>query len=95
MPAKKATSRASVRKNSANSVSAGASASTTSARSTVSGPARSDRASRQAGDALVAKMDGSNALAAGIPFNPNKPGEYGKAALDPQPGATATPHPRR
>jgi catalase len=91
MPAKKATSRGSVRKSSASSGSAGASASTTSARSTVSGPARSDRAARQAGDAVAAKMDGSNSLAAGIPFNPNKPGEYGRAALDPQPGATATP----
>ncbi len=68
-----------------------AGASTSSARSTVSGPARKDRASRQAGDALVAKMDGTNALVAERPFNPNKAGEHGKAALDPQPGATAKP----
>jgi catalase len=61
-----------------------------SARSTVSGPARKDKAGA-AGDAATAKMDGTNALAAAMPFNPNKPGEHGKAAYDPQPGATAKP----
>ena len=49
-------------------------------KSTVSGPARKGRTSRAAGDELTAKMDGTNALAAAMPFNPNKPGEYGKAA---------------
>ena len=68
-----------------------AAASTTSARSTVSGPARKDRASRDIGDAMIAKMEGTNALAAAMPFNPNKAGEHGKAAFDPQPGATAKP----
>ncbi|HEY0466021.1 MAG TPA: catalase, partial [Polyangiaceae bacterium] len=65
---------------------AGAAASTTSARSTVSGPARKDR--RSPGDDLVAKMDGAQALAAGIPFNANKPAEYGKASLKPAAGVT-------
>jgi len=42
-------------------------------------------------DGLVAKMEGTNALVAAIPFNANKAGEHGKAAFDPQPGRTATP----
>jgi catalase len=71
--------------------SAGASGSTTSARSTVSAPARKDARAPSGADALVAKMDGSEALAAAMPFNPNKAGEYGKATAKPQPGATATP----
>ena len=66
-----------------------ASASTTSARSTVSGPARKDR--RSPGDALTAKMDGTQSLAAAMPFNANKPNEYGKASYKPAPGATAQP----
>jgi catalase len=63
-------------------------ASTTSARATVSGPARSDGAPA---DVLAAKMAGTQALASEMPFNPTKPAEYGRAALDPPPGATAEP----
>jgi len=58
-----------------------------SAHSTVGGPSQSDGAAT-AGDELVVKMEGTQALAAAVPFNPNKPGEYGDAALEPQPGAT-------
>jgi catalase len=66
---------------------ASASGSVSSARSTVSGPARKNK--RGAGaDALVEKMAGAEALAAGMPFNANKPGEYGKASSKPQPGQT-------
>jgi catalase len=65
-----------------------ASASKTSARSTVSAPARPAKRAR-AGDALEERMVGTNALVAAMPFNPNKAGEYGKAARNPQPGATA------
>jgi catalase len=68
-----------------------ASASVSSARSTVSGPARKDKPARAHDDALTAKQEGANALAAAMPFNPNKPGEHGKAALDPQPGAKVQP----
>ncbi len=68
-----------------------AGASPSSARSTVSGPARKDRASRAAADAAAAKLDGTNELVAQMPFNPNKAGEHGKAAFDPQRGATAKP----
>jgi len=59
-------------------------------RSTISGPSRRDKRPNPA-DALEQKMAGAQALAAAMPFNPNKPGEYGKAALKPQPGATAEP----
>ena len=70
----------------------GASAVTTSARSTVSGPSSSDATSQvAANDALTAKMEGTQALAAEMPYNANKAGEYGKAARVPQPGATAQP----
>jgi catalase len=68
-----------------------ASGSTTSARSTVSAPARTSRTSRRAEDALAAKLEGSNELVAAMPFNPNKPGEYGKRAASPERGATAAP----
>jgi catalase len=68
-----------------------AGASPSSARSTVSGPARKDPAGRAASDTLALKLEATEALAAARPFNPNKPGEHGKAALDPQPGATARP----
>jgi catalase len=60
---------------------------TTSARATVSGPSRND--ARRSSDALAAKMEGAQELASAMRFNPTKPGEYGRAALDPQPGAVA------
>jgi catalase len=62
----------------------------TSARSTVSGPARPRRGATP-DDAVERKLSGTQALVAAMPFNPNKPGEHGKAALQPQPGATAKP----
>jgi catalase len=62
----------------------------TSARSTVSGPAR-PRKGAAPDDAVERKLSGTQALVAAMPFNPNKPGEHGKAALQPQPGATAKP----
>ncbi|MBV8758415.1 MAG: catalase [Deltaproteobacteria bacterium] len=66
-----------------------AAATTTSARSTVSGPARKD--ARKLADALTAKMDGTQQLAAAMPFNATKPSEYGRAVFDPPVGATAEP----
>ena len=60
----------------------------TSARSTVGGPAESPDGSVE-GDALVERFVGVDALVAALPFNPNKAGEYGEAALAPQPGASA------
>jgi catalase len=62
------------------------SASTTSARSTVSGPANKGR--RSSGDDLVAKQAGAQSLAAAVPFNANKPNEYGPASAKPRAGAT-------
>jgi len=70
-----------------NSVRDGATGKVTSSRSTVGGPARGDKLGVVADDA-VKKADGAQALAAGMPFNANKPTEYGKAAFKPQPGAT-------
>src|SRR4051812_24124501 len=72
---------------------AASSASTTSARSTVSGPSNKSRGS--SGDDLVAKQDGTQSLAAAMPFNPNKPNEYGPASAKPRAGATVpSPDPR-
>jgi catalase len=65
-----------------------ASGATTSARSTVSGPARKGKP-LPAGDALSEKMAGTQALVSELRFNANKAGEYGRAATKPQPGATA------
>src|SRR6187402_3315947 len=67
-----------------------ASGTSTSAKSTVSGPSRRERRP-DPGDEADQKMADTQALALAMPFNPNKPGEYGKAALKPQPGATAEP----
>ena len=79
-----ATKKSSPRKAAAKDASV--SASKTSARSTVDGPARSDgRAPR---DAPSKKMQATEAVVAAMPFNPNKAGEHGRAARDPQPGAT-------
>jgi catalase len=71
-----------------------ASGASTSARSTVSGPSRGGKQFASA-DALIARNAGTEELAAAMPFNPNKAGEYGKAALKPARGATAeAPDPR-
>jgi catalase len=75
------------RRSGTKSKSAGASASRSSARSTVSGPARKD--TRAGADALLEKADGVNELAAAMPFNPNKPSEYLRAPADPPAGAAA------
>jgi catalase len=64
----------------------GSGGSRTSARSTVSGPARPDGSS--AADVQTERMQGTEAVVAAIPFNANKAGEYGKAAAAPQPGVT-------
>jgi catalase len=68
------------------------SSSKTSARSTVSGPSRADAASQSAAaDALVAKMAATQALAAQMPFNPNKDAEHGELALVPPEGVAIEP----
>ncbi|HEX6297964.1 MAG TPA: catalase [Burkholderiales bacterium] len=65
------------------------SSSKTSARSTVSGPAR--KASGKFADALVTKIDAVEALAAAMPYNENKEGEHGELATEPQRGKTVEP----
>jgi catalase len=66
---------------------AAAAAATTSARSTVGGPSRKDALGPA--DPATRRMDATEALAAAVPFNPNKPAEYGRASAKPRPGATA------
>jgi catalase len=75
------------RKKSTAGAAIGASASKSSARSTVSGPAEPDRLS--ANDALSEKALGAEAMAAAMPFNSLKSEEYGRAALRPQTGGAA------
>src|SRR4051812_40964305 len=65
-------------------------ATATSAKSTVGGPSRRDKRP-DLGDAADQKLAGTQELVAAMPFNPNKAGEYGKAASKPQAGATVEP----
>src|SRR5687768_11343448 len=68
-------------------------ASKSSAKATVSGPTRKGGASAIA-DAATAKIAGTEAVASSIPHNAAKPGEFGKAALQPPQGQTVEPpHP--
>jgi catalase len=69
------------------------SSSKSSARSTVSGPARKGGGGKFA-DAAVAKVDATEALAAGMPYNENKEYEHGELAAEPQPGQTVEPKDR-
>jgi catalase len=62
-----------------------ASASETSAHSSMDGPAHLDGDASTA-DALAEKMEGTEALAAAVPFNANKAAEY-DASGEPRPGA--------
>jgi catalase len=68
-------------------------ASGSTSRSTVSGPTRAagQRAATKAADAMVAKLEATETLAAAIPHNRNKPLEYGDASREPQAGKTAQP----
>ncbi len=58
----------------------------TSSRATLGGPAAASFEDRA--DALVAKMDATQALASGMSHNVNKPAEYGNAAHNPPVGKT-------
>jgi catalase len=64
-----------------------ASGSSTSARSTVGGPARKGDGP-SFGDALSERQEETEEVAAAMPFNPIKAAEYGKASTEPQPGPT-------
>jgi catalase len=59
----------------------------TSARSTVAGPAKAEE-SEARGDILAEKLLKTNELVAGLPFNPNKAAEYGEASREPQLGVS-------
>ena len=58
----------------------GESSSESSARSTVSGPARADMDVSAAPDAHAAKSVATQSLAAAMPYNANKEGEHGDLA---------------
>jgi catalase len=59
------------------------------ARSTVSGPSKPATAQLAgSADALQERMDAVGAVAAAMPYNPNKPAEYGEPAYQPDAGAT-------
>ncbi len=66
---------------------AAASGAKTSARSTVSGPARGANPA-PAVDPLIDKLAGADALVTAVPFNANKAEEYGDATAEPRPGTT-------
>jgi catalase len=58
-------------------------------RSTVSGPSKPATAELAGkGDALQERMDAVGAIAAAMPYNPNKAAEYGEPAYQPDAGAT-------
>jgi len=59
----------------------------TSARSTVSGPAAAPDEALEGG-AQTERFVGVDALVQAVPYNPNKAAEYGEASSQPQPGAT-------
>jgi catalase len=85
---KKSSAKRPAPKPSASQKPAPASGSKTSARSTVSAPARRDARSS---DAAMKKMEATDELARAVPFNRLKAGEYGRAAADhPEPGAKVT-----
>ena len=67
----------------------------TSARSTVSGPAAKNGYQDVTDDA-TAKVAGTEAMAAAMPFNAAKPSEYGEASSEPAVGQSVDPpHPDR
>ena len=68
----------------------GAASSKSSAHATVSGPARADSVADMS-DAHVAKADATQALAAKMPFNPNKAQEHGKRTVTPPQGIAIAP----
>jgi catalase len=59
------------------------------AKSTVSGPRKGP--SGDGAEPAVRRMQGTQALAATLPYNPLKPGEIGEASRSPKPGAIAEP----
>jgi catalase len=64
-------------------------ASTASTRSTISGP--TNPSGSAASEALAAKFDATQKLAAAMPYNKNKPLEHGELSLQPQQGERVEP----
>ena len=63
-----------------------ATVSKSSSRSTVSGPTHRGGSSESAGDALAAKFEATQKLAADMPYNENKALEHGELSSQPQAG---------
>src|SRR5688572_15947628 len=79
-------------KSGARSSQAGGGGAATSAKSTASGPSRPGRPSKSApADPQLAKMQGTQALAAGMPYNPNKAAEHGDLSAIPPQGSVVEP----
>lgn len=69
-----------------------ATVSRSNSRSTVSGPAHRGKSSTEsAGDALEAKFDATQKLAADMPYNANKALEHGELSMQPREGQRITP----
>jgi catalase len=66
------------------------SALSSSAQSTIAGPAVDD-APRRSANPLIEKMRGTQNLVSKLPFNSNKPGEYGALTVEADPGQSAEP----
>ena len=79
------------RKKSSSSDARDAAVSKSSSRSTVSGPAHREASGNNAGDALAAKFDATQKLAADMPYNVNKALEHGELSLEPQEGQRINP----
>src|SRR5688500_1123428 len=79
-------------KSGARSSQAGGGGAATSAKSTASGPSRPGRPSKSApADPQLAKMQGTQALAAGMPYNPNQAAEHGDLSAIPPQGSVVEP----
>jgi catalase len=89
MPPNKKTTHAAPRSPKSTTKPEKASASFSSARSTVSNAAKSDVSSTN--DSLTEKANAVNELAQAMPFNANKAQEHGKASAAPPVGATVNP----
>src|SRR5688572_1677412 len=93
MAARKPPRKGSARRQSPSTSRSRSAAAKSSAKATVSGPTRKGGAAAIV-DAATAKIAGVESVAAAMPHNAAKPGEFGKAALKPPQGQVIEPpHP--
>src|ERR1044071_1381012 len=72
-------------------ISGGGVTAKSSSRSTISGPTNRRSSQTSSNDALVRKLDLAQKVAAGMPYNANKPAEHGQLARQPKAGQTVKP----